>query len=129
MFIRANMKVCVKVSNLRKIGYFSLREWMNDEENKYIGRQGRIWITEKDGTKSIYHYSNSKWRNPFKVTKTLSAKQSIEKYGKYLQETGLDNQVMELEGYNLGCFCKDNNDCHADYLIKLIKMKKKRKID
>lgn len=61
--------VCVKVSNLRKIGYFSLREWIADDKNLYVGRRGRLWITENNGDKNIFHYPESKWANPFKVTK------------------------------------------------------------
>ena len=43
------MKVqCVKVSELRKKEYENLEKWMNNDDNVYVGRRGRIFIHFKD---------------------------------------------------------------------------------
>lgn len=116
--------VCVKVKNLRKIGYFSIREWMADNQNLYVGRKGRLWITEKDGNKTIFHYSQSKWANPYKVTNNMSLQESLAKYKNYLYSSGLINDIHELRGLTLGCFCDQAQPCHTQVLAELIyKMK------
>jgi hypothetical protein len=115
-------KVCVKVAHLRKIGYSDLKEWMEDSRNVYVGRRGRIFIT-KNGNKSIYHYHSNKYANPYKVDKETSLSEVLEKYRNYLDSSGLINDINELKGKNLGCFCDQNTPCHAQMLVDLIKEK------
>ena len=112
--------VCVKVANLRKIGYFSIREWIADPKNLYVGRRGRVWITEKNGDKTIYHYPQSKWHNPFKVSKDMPLEKSIRKYREHIMASGLIDQIRELDGLNLGCFCTQDHPCHAQILAELV---------
>lgn len=114
--------VCIKVSNLRKIGYDNLRDWLEDDNNVYVGRFGRIFITEDerddDGKliKKIFHYKGSKWANPFKVTKECPVEQVLELYESRL-DTDIDTSDMEeLKGKNLGCFCNQDAPCHAKIL-------------
>src|SRR3990172_454060 len=59
---------CLKIAELRKIGIPNLEEWMKDDNNIYVGRAGRIFITDMNGTKRIFHYPSSKWYNPFKLS-------------------------------------------------------------
>ena len=40
--------VCIKVDNLRKMGYTDLEQWLLDPNNLYTGRRGRIFITDTD---------------------------------------------------------------------------------
>ena len=40
------MTQCIKVKELRKIGCPSLREWLANPNNLYVGRHGRIFITD-----------------------------------------------------------------------------------
>lgn len=47
----------VKVANLRKYGYHSLEEWLQDENHVYIGRHNHY----------VPGAVASKWANPFKV--------------------------------------------------------------
>lgn len=78
IILRALKKACpgkslpvrrsVKVSELRKVGYTSLEDWMEKKGNEYCGRRGRVWIYET-GSKRIFHYKQSEWHNPFKVKK------------------------------------------------------------
>lgn len=109
-------RVCVKVKNLRKLGYSSFREWREEKNNLYVGRRGRIFIDKK-----IYHYPGSKWANPYKV-KEYGLKESLSLYLYYIQNK-LNNgelDLSELVGMNLGCFC-ETNQCHAQVLLDLIK--------
>lgn len=72
----------------------------------------------------------SKWGNPFSSKqnstakyKTSTRRESIERYrewilrgeGKYL----LDD-IHELEGKILGCWCDNNQPCHGDILVELV---------
>lgn len=90
---------------------------MEMSENLYVGRNGRIFIGKKE-EKEIYHYKGSKWANPFKL-KEYTLEESLQKYREYLVETGLINDLKELEGKVLGCFCDQKNDCHAKVLLEL----------
>lgn len=86
-----------------------------------------------------------KWGNPFKVVKfggcyrvwsaihgafvglrefggkvydpRLAAKEAVRLYREGLPFSTLD--VSELRGYNLACFCKEGDPCHADVLLEL----------
>jgi len=114
--------ICVKVANLRKHGYESLEDWIADPKNLYVGRRGRVWIT-KGEDKKIFHYPQSKWHNPFKVTKEMSVEKSLQKYKTHLHDSGLINQIDELRGLNLGCFCSQDGPCHAQILVDLVSAK------
>ena len=67
----------------------------------------------------------SKWGNPFKPKKSnkYSLKKCLERYEDYIRKNpDLFNAVMELEGKEIGCWCKPSL-CHGDILIKLFKEK------
>lgn len=127
--------VCIKVSNLRKLKrpFASLREWMKDPNNIYVGRQGRIFIDGK-----IFHYKGSKWQNPYKVTKEMPLKKSLRMYLSHLFRGAADpkgssksliSQIEELRGKTLGCFCEIKHKkidgkyvvmCHAQLLADIL---------
>ena len=124
--------VCLKVGSLRKTyrdENISLKKWMEDPNNLYVGRQGRIFITYSDidpntGNKrrEIFHYKGSKWQNPYKVGKKTgeyTLDQSLKLYREHVIKTGLVNQLRELEGKTLGCFCDQSGDCHAKTLVSM----------
>ena len=84
----------------------------------------------------VYIGRGSKWGNPFTHKKGTKAKyivssreESVQKFkewitvgeGKYLL-----NDLYELEGKTLGCFCKPKL-CHGDVLCELILNKQKVK--
>ena len=65
----------------------------------------------------------SKWGNPFKLKKANknSLKQCLKRYEDHIRRNpDLFNAVMELEGKEIGCWCKPF-PCHGDILIKLFK--------
>ena len=114
-------RVCVKVSELRY--YYgqdiTFEKWLNNPDNVYVGRRGRIFIDKK-----IFHYSGSKWENPFTV-KEYGLDECIKRYDEYIRKKIEDNptvyNVDELSGKNLGCFCDPRSRCHADILIEILK--------
>jgi len=119
---------CLKVSFLRKnyknIKDIDLEKWMSDLDNHlYVGRKGRIWITDpKTKEKNIFHYKDSKWKNPFKVSpKDYTLEESIKLYKKHIKDNNLIKDLHELGGKTLGCFCDQKNDCHAKVLVDFYK--------
>jgi hypothetical protein len=100
--------VCIRVANLRKLGYDSLEEWLQDPSHIYIGRNMTAYVK---GAKK------SKWANPFPV-KQYSREECLQMYEKYIRNSDLYNQLEELRGKKLGCWCKPE-PCHGDVLIKL----------
>ena len=87
-------KQSVKVSELRKQEYTDFENWIEEKDNVYVGRSGRIWIHGKN--KKIFHYKGSKWANPFKVNKECSLNDSLMKYMDYIVESGLIYDINEL---------------------------------
>ena len=60
----------------------------------------------------------SKWRNTFTVKK-YGLEKCLELYEKRVRSTPeLIEAIGELEGMELGCWCKPN-PCHGDVLIKI----------
>ena len=65
----------------------------------------------------------SKWGNPFKVQRAEknSRKNCLKRYEDHIRsDPKLFSEIMELEGKELGCWCKPS-PCHGDILIKLFK--------
>ena len=116
---------CIKVAALR-VKYprtdIDLKKWMSEPNNLYIGRAGRVFIKQKDGTNKIFVYAKSKWANPFKVGTGIdkfTLEESISRYENYILTSPLMDQVDELEGKVLGCFCNQDGLCHSKVLVKL----------
>lgn len=123
--------VCnVKVAKLRP-KYDNLFEWMKDPKNAYIGRGGVVFI---NGTR--FPGKSSIWANPFKIGRDGSRAVVIRKCEEHLrnllkEKPELVNELMDLNGKNLGCWCVDSptNECddpeqivcHGQLLIKLMK--------
>jgi len=63
--------------------------------------------------------AKSKWFNPFKVGKDGTIDEVLAKYEEYLIEVGLIDEVEELRGKVLGCWCKPNK-CHGDVLLRIL---------
>lgn len=107
-----------KVSYIRP-QYNNLKEWIEDNNNIYIGRCGVVFID-----KQRYPKSSSIFANPFKIGKDGSRDDVIEKYKKYIvdkieKEPELKNELLKLKGKQLGCWCSPEK-CHGDVLLELI---------
>ena len=117
--------VCVKAKNLRP-KHDNLREWMANSSHVYVGRRGRIFIKERGGGKHVFHYKDSEWCNPFKLTE-YSLEESLEKYENYLCRK-LDDDPDALERFRhlsfaseIGCFCDPSQKCHRDVILKILR--------
>jgi hypothetical protein len=118
---KAAQHICIKVDNLRKLGYAHLKDWLQDPNNIYVGRRGRVAITDPKSKAYIetFHYKDSKWANPFVVGKPYKLEEALEKYMEHLKSGNLLNEIRELKGKNLGCFCGQGSECHAKVLANL----------
>lgn len=76
----------------------------------------------------VYIGRPSKWGNPFthvsdRKTKAKfivqSREEAIQRYEEYLFSSGLIEDIVELRGYVLGCWCKPQA-CHGDVLVRLL---------
>ena len=109
--------VNVRVNNIRP-KYHTLKDWMDDDENMYIGRGGIVFINNERFPKIP-----SKWANPFKVSKKYTRESSLIEYENYIRKKiesdPLTYNLQELKNKNLGCWCHPK-PCHGDVLIKLI---------
>lgn len=59
----------------------------------------------------------SKWHNPFTVKQY--GQQAIPLFEEYIRKSSLMNDIEELRGKRLGCWCKPNA-CHGDILVKIL---------
>ena len=92
----------------------------------------RVVHCKKEGY-DVYIGRPSKWGNPYthiNDKKTLaefiveSREDAINKYREYiLSNETLLNDLQELDGKVLGCWCKPKS-CHGDVLIELLTKKK-----
>lgn len=111
----------VKQKNLLLLGYENLEHWLNNPQNLYIGRRGRIFIGSGIH-KRVFYYPESKWANPYKL-REHPREDCIILYTQYLYKSGLINQIDELLNKNIGCFCDYNERCHTEILINLLRNK------
>lgn len=113
--------VNVKVQHIRP-RYNNLQDWMADPQNVYVGRRGVVFI---DGTR--FPPESSPFANPFKVDKSTTRDQAVEKYREYIVQK-LANKELDLEtlrGKTLGCWCKPDN-CHGNVLVDLLSQKQSK---
>ena len=59
----------------------------------------------------------SKWHNPYSVK--IYGENAIPLYENYIRQSPLMNEIEELCGKRLGCWCKPN-PCHGDVLVKIL---------
>ena len=73
-----------------------------------------------------WHLSTSKWANPFKVKDHGSVHRACELYLEWIVKEDLLDDIFELKGKVLGCWCTNGIDddadkwmCHGHVLIRL----------
>jgi len=98
-------------------GYKTFGQWYDGENNIYIGRNAAKYTQ-----RGVY---DSKWANPFMCCDWNAAKSDwiveeiLKIYEKYVRKNPeLMNSLHELEGKQLGCWCKPGA-CHGDVLVQL----------
>ena len=108
---------CVKIGELRKLGFKSIKEWLEDKTNVYCGRKTRVPVSGE-----MFFTPHSKWCNTFKIGKNCTDideclrlyKQSV------VGNSDLLGDINSLRGKNLGCFCLPGEKCHVDFLCDLV---------
>lgn len=118
--LRVPQTQCIKIKALReRYGLKAhLEKWMQMDDTLYVCRGMRIFIHE-NGEKRAYFAKQSKWHNPFKVGKNAdSVEDCAQKYEQHVRDN-LWNDLPELAGKTLGCFCDQSGTCHAKQLKKL----------
>lgn len=73
---------------------------------------------KEEANGAVYVGRPSKWGNPFHVGRDGTRQEVIERYQRWLIETGPFNDLHELKGRNLLCWCAPE-PCHADVLLAL----------
>ena len=68
---------------------------------------------------SRYRLPQSKWANPFKVYLDGSRAEVILKYREWLLDSPLVDDLMELAGKDLVCWCAPE-PCHGDVLLEAV---------
>lgn len=67
---------------------------------------------------AVYVGRPSKWGNPWRVNKTMSATEAVELY-----KLGLHREPSDffetLRGKDLACWCALDSPCHADVLLEI----------
>ena len=83
----------------------------------YVGRKN-----------SHYGLPESKWHNPFRLEDHNNDRQKVcDLYESYIRNGPLWNELEELDGLVLACWCMPKL-CHGSILIKLLNEKKLSKI-
>ena len=123
---------CVKVEHLRQAhGDMDFKRWVTNPDNIYVGGKGRVYIHHypRDGEErqpiSSFVFPASKWANPF--TEEYAPVDVIILYRRHILSSQLRNELHELEGKTLGCFCPpDAEVCHARALLYLVQNREAR---
>jgi len=67
-----------------------------------------------------WHLVQSKWHNPYTVKEY--GDQAIVLYEQYIRASSLMNDIEELRGKTLGCWCFPS-PCHGNILVKILNEK------
>lgn len=108
----------VKVAHIRP-KHANLKEWMENPQNVYIGRQGIVFVD-----KVRFPPRASKWHNPYKVSaKGYTREEALDLYRAHLlnmlKDADTMKEFLELKGKTLGCWCKPDA-CHGDIIVELL---------
>ena len=84
-----------------------------DSNHIYIGRDMSVYVPGA---------IKSKWHNPYTIKKCNNdINLCLKLYKEYLlKNTSLFNDIHELQGKVLGCWCVSENKCHGDILLELL---------
>ncbi len=74
----------------------------------------------------VYIGRPSKWGNPFTHKAGTQAesvvptrREAVAKYEEYIRASPLMEDILELDGKVLGCWCKPQS-CHGDVLVRIL---------
>lgn len=84
------------------------------------GKQYDLYVGRKNVT---YGLDASKWANPYD-RETYGRDEACRLYEIYVRNGPLWNDLEELDGLTLACWCGPKQNCHAKILLKLLNEKK-----
>ena len=101
---------CIKARELGKLGYTSLHVWSESESHVYIGRRN-----------PGLHIYQAMWGNPYRLLH-YERSEAVNLYEDYVRRNStLLSRIPSLNNKILGCYCRPNQLCHGDILIKLFR--------
>lgn len=65
-----------------------------------------------------WHLPQSKWHNPYTVKEY--GDQALVLYEQYIRASPVINDIEELRGKHLGCWCVPDRHCHGEILVKIL---------
>lgn len=70
---------------------------------------------------TVYVGRPSKWGNPFKPDSSFGLRMCVRMYRTWIEigKNTLRDELSELRGKNLACWCPLDQPCHADILLEL----------
>eukprot|EP00808_Paulinella_micropora_P023720 g52052.t1 len=110
----------------------NLQRWCANPDNVLCCRRGRVFIHKPDPANPklkivkithIFAYPESKWHNPFKIGEDGTLAEVCAKFEGHILGSNLRNQLGELVGKTLGCFCDQKTQCHTQTLQRLVAMR------
>ncbi|MGN6417770.1 MAG: DUF4326 domain-containing protein [Pseudobacter sp.] len=68
---------------------------------------------------TIYVGRPTKWGNPYKINEKVDRANAVALFKEYIEQYVPKEELEELKGKNLACWCKEGSPCHADVLLEL----------
>ena len=93
-----------------------------DDEKAKRGRESRAMgisrvVHCKREAYDVYIGRPGKWGNPFEIGRDGDREEVVKKYEEYLLASPLIQEVSQLKGKILGCWCSPKK-CHGDVLLR-----------
>ena len=108
--------MCIKSSALPDGTTFS--DWVKGDENLYIATQKKKYIKDaKENSK--WCHGNLSWKL---YKKEITVDEFLQKFEQHVRDN-LWNDLDELTGATMGCWCEDESMCHGGILKRLYKEK------
>ena len=106
-------RICIKDFNYREFG-----NW--DEDMVYIGRRNISYLP-----KEISHHPSSSWGNDYVMTRYSERADAVNSFRIQLwhlikSDPDAINRLISLQNKTLVCWCKENQLCHGDIIIKAV---------
>lgn len=83
-----------------------------------MGKTQRVGVFESH---DVYCARPSRWGNPFVIGKDGTRSECLKKYRQWLPaQLELMDDLPDLKGLRLACYCGKSESCHVDTLIDFI---------
>lgn len=91
---------------------------LNLHGRKGVVPEGAVYIGRRQPYGPWRWLPHSKWHNPFREGRDGALGKVLKKYQRHLYDSGLINDIHELRGKDLACWCAPGH-CHGDVLLRL----------